>query len=251
LDRYVKQGLLRFHAARPTTQGLEWHLASIHDLVSGCNPAAVIVDPVTNLTAVGTVLDVKSMLARLIDFLKSRQITLVATSLTAAGDAGEESEVGISSLMDTWLLVRNLENNGERNRGLYILKSRGMAHSNQVREFVLSEKGIQLVDVYVGAGTVLTGSARLAQQARERSEEALRQQEVESQRAAAEERRAAAAARIAALQVQMRAAEEELKRLTLSASLREKSAARARADLSRSRMADRDVPVLSGGALVH
>ena len=103
------------------------------------------------------------MLARLIDFLKANQITMVATSLTSGGDSEEQSEVGISSLMDSWLLVRNLETNGERNRGLYILKSRGMAHSNQVREFVLSGEGIQLVDVYTGQGTLLTGSARLAQ----------------------------------------------------------------------------------------
>src|SRR5581483_10836680 len=170
----------------------------------------------------------KSMLARLIDFLKSKQITLVATSLTAGGDDIEQSEVGISSLMDTWILVRNLEANGERNRGLFILKSRGMAHSNQVREFVLSDKGIHLVDVYTGQGTVLAGSARVAQMAREEAEETLRQQELQVQRATTEERRASAAAQIAALQVQIRAAEEELKRLAMSAALRDKSLVQSR-----------------------
>jgi circadian clock protein KaiC len=153
--------------------------------------------------------------------------------------------------MDTWILVRNLENNGERNRGLFILKSRGMAHSNQVREFVLSEKGVQLVDVYTGQGTLLTGSARLAQLEREHAEEILHQQELEAQRATVEERRAAVAAQIAALQVQMRAVEEELKRMTLAASLRQKSAARSRSELSRSRMADKEAVVPAGGALVH
>src|SRR5581483_1164745 len=133
----------------------------------------------------------KSMLARLIDFLKSKQITLLSTSLTAGGDDIEQSEVGISSLMDTWILVRNLEANGERNRGLFILKSRGMAHSNQVREFVLSDKGIHLVDVYTGQGTVLAGSARVSQQARERAEELLHQQGLPAQRACVEEKRAA------------------------------------------------------------
>ena len=251
LERYVKEGLLQFHAARPTGQGLESHLAMIHDQVNIHKPSAVILDPVTNLTTVGSTTDVRSMLARLIDFLKARQVTLLATSLTTAGDNEQQSEVGISSLMDTWILVRNLENNGERNRGLFILKSRGMAHSNQVREFVLSDQGIQLVDVYTGQGMVLTGSARLAQLAREQAEETLHHQELESERAGAEERRAAAAAQIAALRVQMRAAEEELKRLALAASLRERSTTRSQSELARSRRADTDASVPAGGALVH
>ena len=251
LEHFEKNGLLRFHAVRPTCQGLESHLAVVHDLVTDFKPSAVIADPVTNLTSVGGVTEVKSMLARLIDFLKFQQVTLLATSLTAGGDSEEQSEIGISSLMDTWILVRNLESNGERNRGLYILKSRGMAHSNQVREFVLSSKGVQLVDVYTGQGTVLTGSARLAQMAREDAEETVHQQEIESQRAVVEQRRAAAEAQIAALQVQIRAAEDELKRLTLQASLREKSAARSRTELSHSRMADKDGMAPAGGTLVH
>jgi len=244
LERFVKEGLLHFHAARPTCQGLESHLAVIHELVTSFKPSAMVMDPVTNLTTVGSVADVKSMLARLIDFLKMKQITLLSTSLTAGGDNEEQSEVGISSLMDTWILVRNLETNGERNRGLYILKSRGMPHSNQVREFVLSAKGIRLVDVYTGQGTVLTGSARLAQLARERAEETLQEQELEVQRAAA-------AAQITALQVQMRAAEQELKRLTMAAALHEHSVSQSRAEISRNRMADKDAAVLPGGAHVH
>ncbi len=251
LERFVREGLLRFHAARPTCQGLESHLAAIHDAAERFKPAAVVLDPVTNLTTVGTVPEVRSVLARLIDFFKDRQITLLATSLTSGGDAEEQSEVGISSLMDTWILVRNLESNGERNRGLYILKSRGMAHSNQVREFVLSGTGIQLIDVYTGSGTALTGSARIAQMAREQAEEALRRQEVAAQRAQAEERRAAATAQIAALRIQVKAAEEELKRLALAAGIREKASARARLNLSRSRMADKNSAAPLGGALVH
>ena len=251
LEHFEKNGLLRFHAVRPTCQGLESHLAVVHDLVSDFQPSAVIADPVTNLASVGGVAEVKSMLVRLIDFLKSRQVTLLATSLTGGGDSEDQSEVGISSLMDTWILVRNLESNGERNRGLYILKSRGMAHSNQVREFVLSSKGVQLVDVYTGQGNVLTGSARLAQIAREHAEETVHQQELESQRTVVEQRRAAAEAQIAALQVEVRAAEYEMKRLALRASLREKSAARSRSELSRNRMADKDGMAPAGGALVH
>jgi circadian clock protein KaiC len=116
------------------------------------------------------------MLTRVIDFLKTEGITTIFTSLTSGGDILEQSEVVISSLMDTWLLVRMLESNGERNRLLYVLKSRGMAHSNQMREFVLSDEGIKLVDVYVGPGTVLTGSARLTQEAKDRAEMVLEQQ---------------------------------------------------------------------------
>lgn len=251
LEPLVKQELLRFHAARPTCQGLESHLAAIHDLVTEFKPSVVIADPVTNLMAVGTLMDVRSMLGRLIDFLKSKQITFLATSLTAGGDTEQQSEVGISSLMDTWILVRNLEANGERNRGLYILKSRGMAHSNQVREFVLSDKGLRLVDVYTGQGMVLAGSARLSQEAREQAEEVLHQQELEAQKAVVEEKRATASAQITALEVQMRAAEEELKRLELAAALRDRTVARDAAEISRSRMADKDLAKLSGGTHVH
>ena len=251
LEPFVKEGLLRFHAARPTCQGLESHLAAIHDMVTGFKPSVVIADPVTNLMTVGSLMDVRSTLARLIDFLKSKQITFLATSLTAGGDNEQQSEVGISSLMDTWILVRNLEANGERNRGLYILKSRGMAHSNQVREFVLSDKGLRLVDVYTGQGTVLAGSARLTQEARERAEEVLHQQELEAQRAAVEEKRAAAAAQITALEVQIRAAEEELKRLEIAAALRDRAGTQDAAEISRSRMADKDLTKVPGGMHVH
>ena len=128
-------------------------------------------DPITNLTSVGRRRDeIKAMLTRVIDFLKSEGITTIFTSLTSGGSALEQSEVGISSLMDTWLLLRMVESASERNRMLYVLKSRGMAHSNQMREFVLSDDGIELVDVYTGPGTVYTGSARLVQEAQDAAE---------------------------------------------------------------------------------
>jgi circadian clock protein KaiC len=127
-------------------------------------------DPITNMMSIGEGNEVKAMLTRVIDFLKSQGITTVYTSLTAGGNSLEQSEIGISSLMDTWLLVRMLETSGERNRLLYVLKSRGMAHSNQMREFVLTDNGIKLVDVYIGPGDVLTGSARLVQEAKDHAE---------------------------------------------------------------------------------
>ena len=238
LEPYVKKGLLQFRALRPTAQGLESHLADMHDRIAAFRPAVVVVDPLTNLSSVGTRLDVTATLSRLIDYLKANHITMLATSLIGGGDNAEQSEVGVSSLMDTWLLVRNLEANGERNRGLYILKSRGMAHSNQVREFVLSGKGIHLLDVYTGSGMVLTGSARLAQLERERTEDALHREEQAIQRAEIEHRRAAAAAQMESSKAELAAIERELKRLDAATLLRGEEKVRARGEMARSRMAD-------------
>jgi len=142
--------------------------------------------------------------------------------------------------MDTWIAVRNLENNGERNRGLYILKSRGMAHSNQIREFRLTSSGIQLLDVYTGAGSVLTGSARVAQQERERVEGTLYQHEMEAKRAEIEHRRAAATAQIESSRAELAAADQELKRLQAAATLRKQDTSKSRTDMARMRMADAD-----------
>ena len=160
LEKFVRNGLLTFHNARPHSWGLEVHLAMMHKHIEEYEPTVVVIDPITNFLAIGEPFETKSMLTRLIDFLKTKQITATFTSLTSAGSELEQSEVDISSLMDTWILVKNIETNGERNRGLYILKARGLAHSNQVRELVLTDHGIQLMEVYVGADGVLMGSAR-------------------------------------------------------------------------------------------
>jgi len=247
LEPFVKKGLLQYQATRPSNEGLESHLARIEGLVHAFQPSAVIVDPVTSLLAVGDAPEVKSALARLTDLLKGRGVTALYTSLTAGGDSPEQSEVGISSLMDTWLLVRNLESEGERNRGLYILKSRGMSHSNQVREFVLSGKGIQLLDVYTGSGKVLTGAARLAQEERERAEEEAHQQEMAAKRAEIERRRAETAAQIESLRAALKSEDRELTQLAAAAAARQKGITRGRADLSRSRMADSDSVTVAGG----
>lgn len=175
LERFVKKGLLKFHNARPATWGLEIHLAMIHKAIADFNPNVVVVDPITNFLAVGDTVETKSMLTRLIDFLKVRETTGMFTSLTSSRNEIEDSEVGVSSLMDAWLLVKTIESNGERNRGLYILKARGIAHSNQVREFVLTNRGIELIDAYIGSEGVLMGSARSSQLAREKAIELDRQ----------------------------------------------------------------------------
>ncbi len=213
LEQYIKKGLLEFHAWRPTQHGLEMHLLRIHELVDEFNPQVVIVDPITNLIS-ANLNEVHAMLMRLLDFLKHRQITAMFTTLTASRGAEEQTEVGISSLTDTWILLRDLELNGERNRCLYVLKSRGMAHSNQIREFVLSRTGIHLLPAYVGSGTVYTGSARVAQEARERAEALREQQQLEEKRKEFSAKRNALESQITALRSELSFGEAEFARLT-------------------------------------
>ena len=166
LEPQVKKDLLRFHMGRPTLYGLEMHLAQMHKMIEEFRPQVVVVDPITNFMSVGTTNEIKGMLMRLVDYLKLQGITALFTTLTAAGARSlEETEIGISSLMDTWVLLRDIETGGERNRGICILKSRGMAHSNQIREFLLTDRGIQILDVFRGPKGVLTGSARVAMEA--------------------------------------------------------------------------------------
>lgn len=199
LEKYVRKGLLRFEAWRPTQSGLEMHLLQIHKLVEQHKPTAVVIDPITNLL-LGNRNELHSMLMRLIDFLKTKQITGFFTALTSGRNKEiEESDVGISSLIDTWIFARDVELNGERNRCIYVLKSRGMAHSNQVREFLMSKNGIRLLPVYVGSGAVLTGSARLSQEARERADSVARQQTKEEQRRVLDGKRKALEAQIEAM----------------------------------------------------
>jgi len=162
LERCLRKGLLQIHAARPTTSGLEGHLSAMHRLVEEKKPRVVVVDPISNLIAVGTSIEVKAMLARLIDFMKVRQVTALFTSLTIDEGHPEGTDIGISSFMDTWLVLRNMDRNGERIRTLDVLKSRGMPHSNQVREFLLTSKGLKLLEVVRDQGRVLIGSARAA-----------------------------------------------------------------------------------------
>jgi circadian clock protein KaiC len=209
LAPYVKKGLLRLEAWRPTQSGLEMHLLRIHKLVERYKPDVIIVDPVSNLIG-GNTNEVHAMLMRLMDFLKTKNITAFFTALTQGGQALERTEVQISSLIDTWLLVRDLELNGERNRCLYVLKSRGMANSNQVREFVMTKNGIRLLPVYVGGGTVLTGSARLSQEAREKAEETLRLHQVKEKSRALDAKRKALEAKIAAMRAEFAEEEERL-----------------------------------------
>lgn len=238
LEPWIKQGLLDIYAVRPTIYGLEMHLVKMYKLVREFKPKVVIIDPVTNLIAIGSDTEVKSMLSRLIDFLKANQITALFTNLSHAGAATEQTEFGISSLMDTWLLLREIEIGGERNRGLYILKSRGMAHSNQIREFLLTDKGIDLVDVYLGPAGVLTGAARIAQEAQEKAAELMRKEEIERRKRELERKRATIEAQITTLRSEFEAAQEEVKKLTREEEMQEKALAGDRAEMGRLRKAD-------------
>ena len=209
LEPWVKKGLLQFHATRPTLYGLEAHLTTIIKLINKFEPDIIILDPINAFVIGDNQIDVKTMLLRLVDFLKMKRITAFFTSLTSSSNNIEITDVYISSLIDTWLLLRDIEIGGERNKGLYVLKSRGMAHSNQIREFRLTNHGIELLDVYVGPEGVLTGSARLSQQAKDDREQLLRLQEIRHKQIEIERKRKAMEAQIELLRSKFEAEESE------------------------------------------
>jgi len=211
LENWAEKDLLHFAAFRPSTFGLEVHLSTMLKRIDELKPQAVIVDPVSSFMAAGTDLDASSMLMRMIDLLKTRQITALLTSLTSAGHPVEQSEVGISSLTDTWVVLRNLEQAGERTRALSIVKSRGMKHSNQARELVLSNQGVDLVEVFIGPdGSILTGSARVAQEAADRAAAVAQTSDIARKQATMLRRRKAVEARIAEMQADLAAEAEEV-----------------------------------------
>jgi circadian clock protein KaiC len=238
LEPLVKRGLLRFHSARPTLCGLEMHLAMMFKEIAAFQPSVVIVDPLTSLLVAGTDSETKAMVTRLIDFLKDGQITSLFTSLTQGGQTLQQSEITISSLMDSWLLLQDLEGNGERNRVLYVLKARGMAHSNQVREFLISNRGIDLVDAYIGPSGVLTGAARAAQTAREKAEALGIQQETIRRQRELERKRVALERQIATLRSGYEAEKQELRRSDDQAGMRKRVLTVERTELARLRQAD-------------
>jgi circadian clock protein KaiC len=238
LGPHVKKGLLHFFNARPSLHGLEMHLALMHKRVEELKPATVIVDPISNFSSAADERDVHAMLIRLVDFLKMQNITTFFTNLTSGNMAREVTDMGISSVMDTWILLRDIELGGERNRGLYVLKSRGMAHSNQIREFVITPRGVDLLDVYTGAEGVLTGSARLAQEARERAERAVREQEVQRKELELTRKKELLDAQIMALQTQFEAERDRVMRDIDGDRLREQTLADERDAMGRSRRAD-------------
>ena len=210
LKPWVDAGLLRIWSARPSAYGLETHLAVLAQLIEEVSPSVAVLDGIAGLANGSSSSEVASLVSRQLDLLKSREITTMATSL---GHADESGTIEMSSLVDNWLLLRNVEANGERNRLLFVLKSRGTAHSNQVREFVLTDHGIELVEVYVGPAGMLAGSARLAQQAVERDAEADQADDVERHRRELRGRISEGEAHLVAVQDQLAAERAEIDRI--------------------------------------
>jgi circadian clock protein KaiC len=207
-------------------------------MVSELEPQVVIIDPISNFSSAGSGSDAEALLLRLIDFLKSRQVTAMFVNLTAGGNAWERTDVGISSLIDTWILLRDIELAGERNRGIYVLKSRGMKHSNQIREYLITSEGIELKDVYVGPEGVLTGSMRAAQEDREKAAALAREQEIQRKQRDLARRRAALEAQITALRAEFEVTEDESKRMSEQDRAREEQINNERSAASIRRGAD-------------
>ncbi len=235
LETAEKKGLLKFDATRPSYYGLEMHLAQSIRLIEEYKPQAVAIDPLTDLTSIGSTTDVKLMLARLIDYLKNKGITAVLTGLRNAPDLDREDKTGISSLIDTWIVLNSLHSAGEYNRTLSIVKSRGMDHSNQVREFLLTKSGVRFVDVYLGPTGVLTGSMRLAQEAKDTAESHSRSQEVEHLTSQLRGKRKFYEAQAASLKAELMSAEAELMKALAQSRLREEKEHFDRAAMARSR----------------
>jgi len=240
LEQWVDKGLLEFRAARPTLGGIEEVLLIIHKHISRFKPSVVVVDPITNLLMVSTISEVRSMLTRLIDFLKTQGITAIFASLTASGGALEATEADVSSLMDTWLLLKSIEVGGERNRALYVLKSRGMDHSNQIREFLLTKNGLQLLDVYLGPEGVLTGSARVSQEGRDRAGVTLRRQHIDRCRRELDRKRQIFDARMTAMRAEFEVDEEIIQQSISESTLLTQEVMHERGQMMRSRAADRN-----------
>ncbi len=213
LAPHVAGNLLQFHASRPTVHGLEMHLVKLHRLIEEFKPSVVILDPVTNLSTAGNVNDSNSMLIRLIDFLRKKGITAFFISLTSGGETAEGTDEGMSSIVDTWLLLRDIESGGERNRAMYVLKSRGMPHSNQVREFLITSQGVRLVPTYLGPSGVLTGSARLIQEAKDLAIETSVHDEMRRKELVLDHRRQAVEAQVQALRAGFEAEKQEFSRV--------------------------------------
>ncbi len=239
LGRWVKRGLLHIESARPTAFGLEMHLVRMHQLMAEIKPKVVAVDPISSLLPAGSEYDINALVLRTVDFLKTRGATAFFTSLNEEDDV-QTTAVAISSLVDTWLLLRNVEMNGERNRMLYVLKSRGMPHSNQIREFLMTSKGVRLREVYLGSGGVLTGSARVAREAEDKREERSRRHQSSHRELAVKVKLRSLEAQIAALEAEREARRSELEGVVAES----RSQVEASASQQEALRQSRGVPVL-------
>jgi circadian clock protein KaiC len=241
LQQWQDNGLLEFHNYRPSLYGLEMHLLTMHKAVEAFQPAIVVVDPISNQLDANNEMEVKSMFSRLIDFLKMRGITAFFTDLICVSGLG--AEAGVSSLMDSWIRLQIIEGSGERNRGLYILKSRGMEHSNQIRELLLTNEGVKLQDVYVGSGGVLTGAARVSQMANEKAEILERRLEIETKQSIIERKTVLIESQIAALRSSLDVENDELKLAIVREEIHQKVLAEDTLEMARTRDSDSLTPL--------
>src|SRR6478752_3930680 len=237
LQPHIKSGLLKFEAARPSLYGFEMHLARMHRDIEQFKPAAIVVDPISAFRGPST--EIHATLVRLADICKTRGITVVFTSLSAVDEQMSESERSVSSLMDTWISLRDIEADGERNRILYLLKSRGMSHSKQIREYELSDDGIHLTEPYLGPEGVVTGAARMAQEAREREAEHERLELTEQRTRQIARKRDALERQIAEMRAALDAEEDEVSKLIEHQNIRTASVASDRAAMARKRGGNR------------
>ena len=224
LEKHITKGILQIHSSRPSLNGLELHLLTLRKLIKEFQPTTIIIDPISNLISVGSEHEVRSMLVRLIDMLKANNITAMFTSLNKQTDnfRPDLAEESVSSLVDTWITVRDMEGVGERNRGIFIIKARGMGHSNQVREFVITSKGIELLDVELGPQGILTGAARQSYQFKKTMSDIKLQNEISRKDREIERKRKVLEANIEALRTEFESAEEELSILKATEELQEK-----------------------------
>ena len=243
LGQWVKKGLLKFHAVRPTAYSLEMHLSMMIKFIEEYEPQVIIVDPISNLYPVGDDIQVRSMLMRLIDYAKSSQITGLFTNLSADevsnAYALESTHLHVSSLMDTWMILKHIEGNGERNRAFSIVKARGLAHSNQLREFILTSQGIQLLDLYKGSEGVFFGSARVAQENREAASRVIRNEEIERKQRELDRKKRIMENEIAMLKEKFARDEDDIRILIEQDLSREKSVEQGKKDLAVLRNAEK------------
>jgi circadian clock protein KaiC len=239
LQSYIDTGLLQINASRPMAYGLEMHLISMRRQIDMFEPSAVIVDPISNMTNVGTQTDVKCTLTKLVDYLKLKNITAVCTSLVEQESIEGVNAQGVSSLIDTWINLRFFENDNERNRGISVVKSRGMAHSNQIREYLLTDHGVEIQDVYLGpSGGLLMGSSRTAQETKEMAEAVAESQNAARKKRDLESKLKTLDAQMAALSSEFEMQKEELNKLISEDALRSEALAKDKSEMARMRGAD-------------
>jgi circadian clock protein KaiC len=235
IDQWIKSGKLRYIATRPTFYSLEMHLAVMLREVTRFDPGLVILDPISSFLESGDRMEIQSMLLRVVDFLKGRGVTAVFTHLMHGQDSVVQTDAGLSSIMDAWILLLNREVNGEFNRELYLLKARGLSHSNQVREFVMSDDGIKLVPPYLGENGALTGSARKNEEAKSRQAEMRRNADMSRAQQQIQQKRRRAKAQMEALQAELDADEIELNAMMRNEDDYRRQTADDRIEMERSR----------------